>query len=92
MKTTVTIRIMETDFHLACNSGEERALIKSAEHLNAHLKEFRKSTNEIDGEKLAIMGGLSLTLELTGKIDELNKQAQQTNATVNEILSKLSNG
>ncbi len=90
MKTTVNVRIMETDYHLACNAGEERALIKSAEYLNSHLKEFRKTANEINTEKLAVMGALSLTLELTGKIEELNKQAKQTNQTIDDILGKLS--
>ncbi len=92
MKTNISIRILENDFHLVCDVNEKEVLLKSAEILNSHLKAFRRANPSIDSEQLLLMGALRATCELVNDADELSDQAKTANSKVQKALSELAQG
>ncbi len=89
MKTNVNVRILESDFHLVCDLHEKPQLVKSAEILNTHLKEFRRSNPSIENEQLILMGALRATCELVNQLDTLSDQAKIANEEMHKALALL---
>ncbi len=89
MKTNISIRILENDFHLVCDVNEKDVLAKGAELLNSHLKAFRRANPSIDSEQLLLMGALRATCELLAEADTLSEQAKTVNSEIKKVLSQL---
>lgn len=89
MKTNVSIRILENDFHLVCDISEKPLLTKSAEILNNHLKKFRRDNPSIDNEQLLLMGALRATCEIVSEVDTLSDQAKVANGEMQKALALL---
>lgn len=90
MKTNVSVRIMDTDYQLLCETEEKDILVKGAGILNQHLKDFRRNNPSVDIEKVLIMGALRATCELVGELDTLSDQAKITNGEIKKTLEQLS--
>lgn len=89
MKTNVLVRIMGSDFQLACDVSEREVLIRSADILNQHLKEFRRKNSSLDAEKLLLTGALGITCELLKENDRLSQQASLANTELKKVLNDL---
>lgn len=89
MKTNVSVRIMDSDYQLLCETEEQALLIKSANLLNKQLKDFRQQNPSIDMEKVLVMGALRATCELVSELDTLSDQAKITNGEIQKTLEKL---
>lgn len=87
MKTNISIRILENDFHLVCDVNEKDLLAKSAELLNAHLKAFRRANPSVDSEQLLLMGALRATCELVNEVDTLSDQAKVANGEMKKAIA-----
>ena len=57
----VTVRILDQDFRIACEPGEENGLLTAARYLNQKMQELRASGKVIGAERIAIMVALNLT-------------------------------
>ena len=89
MKTNISIRILENDFHLVCDINEKKLLKKSAEFLNDHLKTFRRNNPSIDSDQLLLMGALRATFEAMKERDALSDQAKVANGEMQKALNIL---
>lgn len=89
MKTNVLVRIMGSDFQLACDVSEREVLIRSADILNQHLKDFRRKNSSLDTEKLLLTGALGITCELLKENDRLSHQASLANTELKKALDNL---
>lgn len=77
--TTVTVRILDREYQVACPPSEQEALLKSARHLDENMRKI-KSRGTVHGlEKIAVMAALNITHELIQKNRQIN-ETQHNNA------------
>lgn len=60
----VSVRILEKEYQFACPSNEKNDLIRSAEYLNARMKQIRDSGNVVGTDRIAVMAALNLANDL----------------------------
>ena len=60
----VNVRILEKEYQFACPSEEQNDLIRSAEFLNARMKQIRDSGNVVGTDRIAVMAALNLANDL----------------------------
>lgn len=91
----INISILDKEYRIACPSGEQSALLASAEYLDSKMREIRENGNIIGSEKLAVIAALNIAHELlnSGRLnDDINKTLTPRLKTlqnkVNEALQK----
>lgn len=62
--TSVAVRILDKEYHVACPEEERAALLASAEMLNRRMKEIRDSGKVVGLDRMAVMVALNLSHEL----------------------------
>lgn len=61
---SVTVRILEKEYQVACPEEERAALLRSADMLNRRMKEIRDSGKVVGLDRMAVMVALNLANEL----------------------------
>lgn len=60
----VAVRILEKEYQVSCPADERAQLVKSAELLNAKMREIRDSGRVVGLDRIAVMAALNLANEL----------------------------
>lgn len=60
----ININILDKEYKIACPTGEQPALLASAEYLDSKMREVRDSGNIIGSERIAVITALNITHEL----------------------------
>ena len=60
----INISILDKEYKIACPSGEQSALLASAEYLDGKMREVRDGGNIIGSEKIAVITALNIAHEL----------------------------
>lgn len=63
----VTVRILDKEYRVACQDGEEDELLASARFLDGRMREIRGSGKVIGTERIAVMAALNLAHDLLTK-------------------------
>lgn len=63
-KKTVSVRILDKDYQVACSAEEEAMLTMSARHLDSTMRSIRSSGKVIGSDRIAVMAALNVTNEL----------------------------
>ena len=61
---TITVRILDKEYQVACPPDERQALLDSAHLLNERMKSIRGSGSVVGLERMAVMAALNLSHEL----------------------------
>jgi cell division protein ZapA len=61
---TVTVRILDKDYQVACPEDERAALLAAADHLNRRMREIRDAGKVVGLDRMAVMVALNLASEL----------------------------
>ena len=61
---TVSVKILDKEYQVACPREERQALIESAEMLDERMKTIRSGGSVIGLERIAVMAALNLSHEL----------------------------
>ncbi len=61
---TVTVSIMDKEYRVACEPGEEDALLASALNLDERMRSIRQTGKIIGSERIAVMVALNMAHEL----------------------------
>ena len=64
---TVTVRILDKDYHIACPAAESANLERAAEYLDKKMRDIRRAGKVIGAERIAVMAALNITHELHSK-------------------------
>jgi cell division protein ZapA len=64
---TVTVRILDKDYHIACPASESANLERAADYLDKKMRDIRRSGKVIGTERIAVMAALNITYELHNK-------------------------
>jgi len=60
----VSVRILEKEYQFACPSEEQDDLMRSAEYLNAKMKQIREAGSVVGTDRIAVMAALNLANDL----------------------------
>ncbi|HHX33834.1 MAG TPA: cell division protein ZapA [Gammaproteobacteria bacterium] len=89
---TITVRILDKDYHIACPASESTNLERAAQYLDKKMREIRRSGKVIGAERVAVMAALNITHELHSKqnaallLSENTEQIQQLVTRVHQSL------
>lgn len=75
--TSVTVRILDKEYQVACPEEERAALLQSADMLNGRMKEIRDSGKVVGLDRMAVMVALNLAnelLQLRESFDEIDNE------------------
>jgi cell division protein ZapA len=61
---TVTVKILDKDYQVACPEEQEAALAVSAKYLDKQMRSIRDSGKVIGLERIAVMAALNISYEL----------------------------
>ena len=61
---TVTVRILDKDYQVACPAEQEAELVVSAKYLDKQMRGIRDSGKVIGLERIAVMAALNISYEL----------------------------
>ena len=92
---SVSIRILDKEYRVACPPGEQDSLRASADELNKKLTEIKDKGAVIGTERIAIMAALNLCHEmLTGKAlqaehTELNSRIESLSEKIDSSLQEI---
>lgn len=67
---TVTVRIMDREYQVACPEDERMALIASANYLNERMMSIRRRGKALGVERIAVMAALNMARELMAEREE----------------------
>ncbi|HEX6929559.1 MAG TPA: cell division protein ZapA [Gammaproteobacteria bacterium] len=91
--TSVTVRILDKEYQVACPEEERAALLKSADMLNRRMKEIRDSGKVVGLDRMAVMVSLNLANELLqlresfdGIDNEVSERARNMRQRMDEVL------
>lgn len=85
----VTVRILDQDFKIACEPGEEDGLLASARFLNQKMQELRATGKVIGAERIAIMVSLNLAHDLLQLQDATTRSSSSLNQRLKQIRERL---
>lgn len=63
-QNTVTIKILDKEYQVACPPEEEPALIRAGQHLDRQMRQIRTSGKVVGLERIAVMAALNICHEL----------------------------
>lgn len=64
---TVTVKILDKDYQVACPPEQEKGLIEAARHLDKQMRSVRDSGKVIGLERIAVMVALNMAYEVLNK-------------------------
>lgn len=82
---TVTVTILDKEYRVACQPGEEEAVIASALHLDERMREIRQTGKIIGTERIAVMAALNMAHDLL----TLQQQSQEVDAGLEKRMRQL---
>lgn len=87
--TSVTVRILDKDYQVACPPEEKVALLKSAEYLNERMREIRDSGKVVGLDRMAVMVALNLTNDLLKIQDAVDNVDSEVSERVRKMRSRM---
>lgn len=85
----VTVNILEKEYRVACNPGEEDEVFASARHLDERMREIRKGGKVIGTERIAVMVALNLTHELLNQANSHKSVSEDMDRRIKELRDKI---
>ena len=81
----VTVRILDKEYRVGCAQGEREALVASAYHLDARMREIHSSGKVIGMDRIAVMAALNIAHEFL----QLRSEKEALTRKLNEQLRGL---
>lgn len=83
----INIQILDKEYKIACPTGEQPALLASAEYLDNKMREVRDSGKIIGSERIAVITALNITHELLNS----GQSSDKVDENISPRLKKLEN-
>ncbi|QFU77503.1 cell division protein ZapA [Halioglobus maricola] len=90
---TVTVKILDKDYQVACPPEQEAELVVSAKYLDKQMRSIRETGKVIGLERIAVMAALNISYELLqaseggdGKLDIAPDPAPEAVTSLNRKL------
>ena len=86
---TVTVKILEKEYQVACPEDQVAELVVSAKYLDKQMRSIRDSGKVIGLERIAVMAALNISYELLQASDQTSDSSGPSLDSVNRISRKL---
>lgn len=85
---TVTVKILEKEYQVACPEDQESELISSARYLDKQMRGIRDTGKVIGLERIAVMAALNISFELL-QASAQGSPSQGNNSGLKHLNTKL---
>ncbi|WP_029134701.1 cell division protein ZapA [Sedimenticola selenatireducens] len=85
----VIVRILDKEYRVACNQGEEDSLIAAARLVDQKMREIRSSGKVLGTDRIAVMASLNLAHELLEKQNHKNDVNGSINTRLRNMQQKI---
>ena len=86
---TVSVRILDKEYQIACPVEERTALLDAAEFLNARMKEVRDSGKVVGLDRIAVIAALNIANELLAERSEEKVPGEEVSLRIREIRERV---
>jgi cell division protein ZapA len=86
----INISILDKEYKIACPSGEQPALMASAEYLDNKMREVRDSGSIIGSERIAVITALNIAHELLNSNQQSDKLDKGLSPRLKNLENKIS--
>ena len=88
--TTVTVKILDKEYQVACPPEEVDALTTSARYLDDQMRTIRESGKVFGLDRIAVMAALNIANEYINNRDSLSSTQGLVDAKVTELADRVS--
>jgi cell division protein ZapA len=85
---TVTVKILDKDYQVACPQEQESELAASAKYLDKQLRNIRDTGKVIGLERIAVMAALNISFELL-QASQQGDTSQTDSADLKQLNTKI---
>lgn len=85
---TVTVKILDKDYQVACPEEQEAELVVSAKYLDKQMRSIRETGKVIGLERIAVMAALNISYELLQASEGGNADAPAPQASAVDSLNR----
>ncbi len=85
----VTVRILDKEYKVACEAGEEDELLASARYLDNRMREIRNSGKVIGTERIAVITALNVAHELLAGAKSTVKVAATADGRLRQLRERI---
>ena len=85
---TVTVKILDKDYQVACPEEQESQLVVSAKYLDKQMRSIRETGKVIGLERIAVMAALNISYELLQASEQTDGERPAPEAGAVENLSR----
>lgn len=75
---TVTVKILDKDYQVACPEEQESELVVSAKYLDKQMRSIRETGKVIGLERIAVMAALNISYELLQASEHSGTRGRRT--------------
>ncbi len=87
---SLSIKILEKEYRVACPAEEKETLLASASMLNEKLNEIKNKGSVIGTERIAVMAALNMSHELLNS-QALTEEHSELNDRIDSLSEKIDN-
>lgn len=88
--TTISVRILDKEYQVACPADEVDALTSSARYLDRQMNEIRDSGKVFGVDRIAVMAALNIANEFIDSRESLASTEGAQNARVSALTEQIS--
>lgn len=85
----VTVHILDKDYRVACQEGDQTALLESVRFLDAKMREIRDSGKVVGTDRIAVMAALNLAHELLGHQERVENSSGMVGKRIRLLQDKI---
>ena len=85
MSTPINVKILDREFAVGVETGEQESLLASASFLDARMREIRGNNRMVGVEQVAVLAALNLAHEFL----QLKKDADDRDGALHQTLSDM---
>lgn len=86
---TVTVNILDKEYHVLCPVQERLNLEKAAAYLDHKMREIRRSGKVVGAERIAVLAALNITHELQDRQRTMDAQSSTSQEQMSSMLALL---
>jgi cell division protein ZapA len=87
--TTVSVKILDKEFQVACQPEEVDELSASARYLDKQMRTIRESGKVLGLDRIAVMAALNITHEFLHLRGEHSESSKDADRRIGELLGRL---
>ncbi len=88
--TTISVRILDKEYQVACPPEEVDALTDSARYLDGQMHEIRDAGKVFGLDRIAVMAALNIANEFISSRESLESTEDQHNARLSSLTEQIS--